>query len=936
MGGDTTRLTTSGRVQASDGIYVERQADADLLEVCREGRLGVVLHSRQVGKSSLISHAASRLRQEGFVTVSIDFTVFGVHEVKVDDWYLAIVDEVASQLGVDVDTDQWWDEAGNRPPVYKLVRFLGEAILPAVPERIVVFMDEIDTTLSLPFTDDLFAAIRQCYQRRDEDEQLRRLSFVLVGSSSPTQLMKDEKRTPFNIGTTIDIRDFSRLEVQAFAPAFDLSPAQVVRVLGWVHDWSGGHPYLTQVLCAHVVEEGLAAEPWGPAEIEELVQHVFLSSEGEQDFNLDNVRDMLTDRWVRQGGDQRALLELYYKVRKGRRVKARTQTDVVQHLLLSGVVVSEGAHLRVRNRIYAEVFSPRWIRYHMPTNWRAIGIGVGTAAAIVLMAVAMLHQDDVRKEQRNREWRGLSTNGLHVSITGPKGRIETKLAELDKAADPAAAAGVRTELSAELTKLRELEPRLPSAQLAALEEHVDERYAALRSSRAQQLRELAEAKAADDLRDYALLHATAAWWLDRDVDDVVVARVDHEYGDVTAVMQGHTSPVTDADFSPDGTRLVTASEDFSIRLWDVATGLPVGSPVATKNDASFRPEFIGWQRVAERDVILTTSRQDPYVMLELRAGADGLRRSMSTELGTLALTARLSPDGHHLLTAGLPTILWSYPDLTVEATVPRGSRRSRSPVNDARFSPDGTTIAALRSDGVVELLDGMLEERRDSLVCDAGGAELAKVRFYEGREGERWLLTVPFVGTPVRPGDSSGTVQIWSLVDGSLLKRVQAPTPRTIDARLCPPPSDAKAGTAATLTIVGLDASQPVRRIVQRLDVRTSPDESDSDQGAPVTIADISPRARIETDDEVWAISPSCTSVATVGTDNLVKVRSLDPVPRRDRSGRAMFEYWQRLFQRTVAGSKIAESDSRQEASYNAMPQRRGGARAAAGAVDEE
>jgi WD40 repeat protein len=39
-----------------------------------------------------------------------------------------------------------------------------------------------------------------------------------------------------------------------------------------------------------------------------------------------------------------------------------------------------------------------------------------------------------------------------------------------------------------------------------------------------------------------------------------------------AVMRGHTNWVGTAEFSPDGRRVVTASDDSTARVWDSATG----------------------------------------------------------------------------------------------------------------------------------------------------------------------------------------------------------------------------------------------------------------------------------------------------------------------------------------------------------------------------
>ena len=355
--------TVGGTVQANEqGLYISRSADGKLLHLCQQGKFAYVLTPRQMGKSSLMIRTAQQLIEDGGRAVIIDLALSGTLS-SAEQWYRGLLTPIADQLLLHVSLDDWWQDHSSLGLTQRLTLFLQQVMLAEVQEKITIFVDEIDTTLSLDFTDDFFVAVRSLYVARANQPEFRRLSFVLIGVAMPGDLIRDSHRTPFNIGHQVDLRDFTLAEAMPLTAGFGLAEAESKQTLDWVLQWTGGHPYLTQRLCEAIAQSG--ENCWSAGTIEQLVTRTFLGRQSEQDNNLQFVRDMLTNRAPTAVGAV-AVLKAYREIRQGLLpVLDEEQSLVKSHLKLSGAVRRQDKHLVVRNQIYGKVFDPAWIREHL-------------------------------------------------------------------------------------------------------------------------------------------------------------------------------------------------------------------------------------------------------------------------------------------------------------------------------------------------------------------------------------------------------------------------------------------------------------------------------------------------------------------------------------------------------------------------------------------
>jgi uncharacterized delta-60 repeat protein len=760
----TSFYVTGGTLQRGAKCYVERLADSEIYDGLMQGRFCYVLTSRQMGKSSLMVRTASRLREEGISVAPLDLTAIG-QNLNLEQWYMGLMTQLGARLELEDEIDDFAYEHRHLSPLQGWMRVIREIVLERRKGKVVIFIDEIDMVRSLPFsTDEFLAGIREFYNARSEDPELERLTFCLLGVASPSDLIRDTRTTPFNIGQRVELNDFTKAEAAPLASRLLREENRSDLLLKRILYWTGGHPYLTQKVCKTVAED---AKINSSSDVDRLCSDLFFAHRAqERDDNLLFVRE----RILRSEADIAGLLELYKQVRRGKRVKDDESNELVTVLRLSGITRAESGALKVRNRIYERVFDDEWIKTNIPDaelrrQRAAFRRGLLYAVSISLAIIAViagLAIYAVREARRAEEQRRLA-----VSRELEKSRLlhVSRMGLIQQAWENA-------DINRVLELLESQIPKPGEEDLRGFEWYY---FWRLCHSDLHTFKNNYPVHSIAISPDGKILAASSESEFDKP-SKIQLWDMQTKFEILT--LSGHQKEIKSIVFSPDGKMLAAGSSDKTIKLWDVSTWRELTSikghtgqitSVAFSPDSkllasgSFDRTVKLWEINTGNE--LATIGRFPGSVLSVAYSPDGKTLAVGSVRGTTKLwdivrnkelfvleghsdevwSVAFSPDGKMLATGSLDNtaMLWDAKTGHKLASFPHNFY-----VRSVAFSPDSKVLATASYDNTLKLWE--VSNKRLITAIKGHRIGLSSVAFSPG-------------GNIVATGSEDSTVKLWDL-----------------------------------------------------------------------------------------------------------------------------------------------------------------------------
>ena len=231
---------------ADSQFYISRmpQENESRAAIESPGGLVKIEGSKKTGKTSLLMRTLDYAAKQEYRTVYLDFHLVDreiiINLEKLLKWLCA---NISFRLNIPNQVDEYWDDIFGSKTSCTL--YFEEHLLRGSDRPILLALDKVDYLFAdIDVALDFFGLLRAWFDKTSHDDLWKKLRLVLVYCENKLPL--DAKQSPFNVGATIVLSDFTSEQIRELAYKYSIiwNENDIERVMKIV----GGQPYLVHRL----------------------------------------------------------------------------------------------------------------------------------------------------------------------------------------------------------------------------------------------------------------------------------------------------------------------------------------------------------------------------------------------------------------------------------------------------------------------------------------------------------------------------------------------------------------------------------------------------------------------------------------------------------------------------------------------------------------
>ena len=257
---ENLRSYPDGPVPLDSYFYIERPPLERKIyqEVTQSGCVIRIRGPKQMGKSSLVLRLLAFAQKLGYQTVNLNCDQFDVECLTdLNKLLRHLCWQIATKLGIDPNLKSEWNEEIG--PNLSSGFYLENYLFNQCQSPVVLVLNEVDRFFKYPhICQEFFALLRSWCEEARHVPNWQKLRLVMVYSTEEYASL-DINLSPFNIGLSIRLNEFTQPQVEDLARRYGLSSCtskDIAQLMSLV----GGHPALIQISLYHLCSQEITLQ----------------------------------------------------------------------------------------------------------------------------------------------------------------------------------------------------------------------------------------------------------------------------------------------------------------------------------------------------------------------------------------------------------------------------------------------------------------------------------------------------------------------------------------------------------------------------------------------------------------------------------------------------------------------------------------------------